>query len=123
MKEQILRQQLDDMAELPGVEGCALVEVDTGMVWRATGQSEKMQILSEAASDYWRLYKRLNLNAQFAELGEMRASVFMHMHSRITLMPCGKDILLVALTRENTAVNWHEWQNRGKQLAGLVDQR
>ncbi len=120
MKEKILRQELSSMAGLTGVEGCALVEVDTGMVWHAAGQSEKMQILSEAASDYWRLYKRLN--AHFADLGEMRASVFMHVHSRITLMPCGKDMLLVALTREKTPVNWTEWQSKTKQLADLVNQ-
>ncbi len=120
MKEQGLRQELDSMAELPGVEGCALVEVVTGMVWHAAGRSEKMQLLSEAASDYWRLYKRLGTH--FTELGDMRACAFMHVDSRITLIPCGKDMLLVALTREKAAVNWSEWQNKTRQLAGLVNQ-
>lgn len=119
MKEASLREALVSMADMPGVEGCALVEVDTGMVWHAAGQSEKMQLLSEAASDYWRLYKRLN--GHFSELGEMRASVFMHVLSRITLMPCGKDMLLVGLTREQTPVNWSEWQSRTQQLANLVN--
>ena len=120
MKERALRQALDSMAELAGVAGCALVEVGPGMVWHAAGQSEQMHILSEAASDYWRLYKRLDNH--FTELGDMRAAVFMHVHGRITLIPCGKDMLLVALTHEKAAVDWSEWQNKTKQLAQLVDQ-
>ena len=120
MKGDSLKAALNDMGTLTGVAGCALVEVGTGMVWHAAGQSERMHILSEAASDYWRLYKRLDNH--FTELGDMRAAVFMHVHGRITLIPCGKDMLLVALTHEKAAVDWSEWQSRTKELAQLVDQ-
>ena len=120
MKEQSLRDDLNRMAALPGMQGCALVEVSAGMVWYAAGQSLEMQNIAEAASDYWRLYQRLN--GHFTQLGHMKAAVFMHVHGRITLMPCGKDMLLVALTHEKTAVDWSEWQNKTKQLAQLVDQ-
>ena len=120
MKEQTLRLALEDMAGLTGVAGCALVEVGTGMVWHAAGQTERMHILSEAASDYWRLYKRLDNH--FTELGDMRAAVFMHLHGRITLIPCGKGMLLVGLTHETTAVDWSEWQSKTKHLAQFVNQ-
>ncbi len=119
MNEQSLRDDLNRMAALPGMQGCALVEVSAGMVWYAAGQSLEMQNIAEAASDYWRLYQRLN--GHFTQLGHMKAAVFMHVHGRITLMPCGKDMLLVALTQESTLVNWAQWQSQAKDLASRVD--
>lgn len=119
MNEQPLRDELDRMALLPGVQGCALVEVETGMAWYAAGQNPDIGKISEAASDYWRLYGRLNNH--FTGLGDMRAAVLMHLHSRITLMPCGKDKLLVALTHEKTSVDWAGWQRRVRELALRID--
>lgn len=121
MKAGVLQQALDDLARKPGVEGCALVEIDAGMVWHAAGHTAQMQVLSEACSDYWRLY--LRLNRHFSDLGDMRAAVFMHASTRITLLPCGKGMLLVALTRENSQVNWADWQTSSQQLAQQVDMR
>lgn len=119
MNEQSLRDELNRMAALPGMQGCALVEVSTGMVWYAAGQNLEMGNIAEAASDYWRLYQRLDKH--FTLLGNMKAAVFMHVHGRITLMPCGKDMLLVALTQDITPVNWAQWQSQGKELASLVN--
>ena len=70
MKQQRLREALEAMAATPGLEGCALVEIDAGMVWHHAGQIEGVQTFAEAASDYWRLYKRLA--GQFADLGDLR---------------------------------------------------
>ena len=70
MTQQALRDALEAMAALPGVDGCALVEVDAGMVWHHAGQIEGVQTFAEAASDYWRLYGRLA--GQFEDLGELR---------------------------------------------------
>ncbi len=119
MNEQPLRNELDRMALLQGVQGCALVEIETGMAWYVTGQSPDIGKISEAASDYWRLYERLNNH--FTRLGDMRAAVFMHRYNRITLLPCGKDKLLVALTHEKTSVDWTEWQLRVRALASRID--
>lgn len=120
MNEQSLRDELNRMAALPGMQGCALVEVSGGMVWYAAGRSLEMQNIAEAASDYWRLYQRLHRN--FTQLGNMKAAVFMHVDGRITLMPCGKDMLLVALTHEATPVDWAQWQTQAKELALRVNQ-
>lgn len=119
MKAKILQVLLNSMAELPGVEGCALVEIGAGMVWNTAGKMEGMQNLAEAASDYWRLYRRLDHH--FSELGDLKASVFMHAKGSITLLPCGEGMLLVALTRQKSTVNWAQWQGKAKELAKMVD--
>lgn len=115
----LLSQGLNEMAILPGVEGCALVEIETGMVWYNAGKMTDMQPIAEASSDYWRLYTRLDNH--FARLGEMRAAAFMHAQGSLTLLPCGRGILLVALTREKSTVNWAQWQSKTKELANLVN--
>ena len=120
MKQQRLRDALDDMATLPGLEGCALVEIDAGMVWHHAGRIEGVQNFAEAASDYWRLYRRLA--GQFVDLGELRASVLMHSRGRLTLLPCGTGMLLVTLTRQESSVDWAIWQKKTVELARLVDQ-
>lgn len=121
MKQQALRDKLDAMAQLPGVNGCALVEIDAGMVWHHAGQIDGVQTFAEAASDYWRLYGRLA--GQFQDLGKLRASIMMHSNGRITLLPCGNGMLLVALTaNQKSGIDWAEWQTHARELAHLVDQ-
>lgn len=119
MKQQALREALESMASMPGLEGCALVEVEAGMVWHHAGQIEGVQTFAEAASDYWRLYHRLA--DQFQDLGELKASVMMHTHGRITLLPCGTGMLLVTLTRQKSDIDWALWQAKTRELARLVD--
>jgi len=118
MKAKVIHVVLNSMAEMPGVDGCALVEVDAGMVWHSAGQMQGMQNLAEAISDYWRLYKRLDHH--FTDLGDMKASVFMHAKGNITVLPCGKGMLLVAVSQKST-VNWAQWQGKARELAKLVD--
>lgn len=120
MKAQALRDLLAAMAATPGVSGCALVEIDAGMVWHACGRMDDAPALAEAASDYWRLYQRLN--SHFAALGDLRASVMVHAHGRLTLLPCGKGMLLVAVSDQQQPVDWRQWQHRARDLAQLVDQ-
>lgn len=118
-KQQALRDALEAMAAQPGLEGCALVEIEAGMVWHHAGQIDGVQTLAEAASDYWRLYQRLS--HQFQDLGDLRASVMMHARGRITLLPCGAGMLLVTLTRQKAEIDWQRWQAQTRQLARLVD--
>ena len=104
MKQKALRDALQSMAAMPGLEGCALVEIEAGMVWHHAGQIEGVQTFAEAASDYWRLYNRLS--HQFKDLGDLKASVMMHAQGRITLLPCGTGMLLVTLTRQKSDIDW-----------------
>lgn len=120
MKARCLREAIDDIATMPGMSGCALVEIEAGMVWHAAGRIGDIQHFAEAASDYWRLYHRLSHH--FTGLGDLRASVMIHTNGRITMIPCGKGMLLVALTGQDSQVEWNDWQIRARQLAKLVDQ-
>ena len=38
MKEKRLQEAVEAMAAMPGLEGCALVEIEAGMVWNHAGQ-------------------------------------------------------------------------------------
>ena len=120
MKEKRLQEAVEAMAAMPGLEGCALVEIEAGMVWNHAGQIDGVQTFAEAASDYWRLYTRLS--DQFKDLGDLRASVMMHARGRITLLPCGKGMLLVTLTRQKSEIDRTVWQEKTKELARLVDE-
>ena len=120
MTQKRLREAVDAMAAMPGLEGCALVEIEAGMVWHHAGQIDGVQTFAEAASDYWRLYHRLS--DQFRYLGDLRASVMMHAHGRITLLPCGTGMLLVTLTRQKSEIDWTLWQEKTRELAQLVNQ-
>ncbi|WP_028601599.1 hypothetical protein [Ottowia thiooxydans] len=119
MTEKALRTALESMAAMQGVEGCALVEIEAGMVWHHVGHIEGVQTFAEAASDYWRLYQRLS--HQFEGLGDLRASVMMHAYGRITLLPCGVGVLLVMLTRDKSGTDWTKVQTKAKELALVVD--
>lgn len=121
MKTQQLHAMLEAMAATPGVDGCALVEIDAGMVWHACGAIGDEPALAEAASDYWRLYRRLN--GHFSSLGELRATVMVHAQGRLTLLPCGAGRLLVAVSsQQNPQVDWRAWQLRVIDLARQLDQ-
>ncbi|MCA0324944.1 MAG: hypothetical protein LCH89_04985 [Proteobacteria bacterium] len=117
--QQRLREALDAMGAITGLEGCALVEIDAGMVWHHAGRIEGMQTFAEAASDYWRLHRRLA--GQFQDLGDLRASVLMHSRGRLAMLPCGTGMLLVTLTRQTADLDWAAWQRKAQELAVLVD--
>lgn len=121
MKEQQLKSILQTIAAMPGLQGCALVEVDAGMVWHLAGTAPDLQKIAEASSDYWRLYKRQRTH--FGGLGELRAQVMMHADSRITMMPCGDDMLLIALSLEKTPVDWAALQAEAQHLKKLFSPR
>ena len=116
----LLVSHLTEMAQLPGVMGCALVEIEAGMVWHHAGHIEGVQTFAEAASDYWRLYRRLHTN--FEQVGKLRACVMMHDAGRITLLPCGTGMLLVTLTRQKSEIDWALWQEKTRELALLVNE-
>lgn len=119
MKSAALQDQLAAMAATPGVTGCALVEIEAGMVWHACGHIDATPTLAEAASDYWRLYQRLNHH--FSDLGDLRASVMVHTQGRLTLLPCGKGMLLVTVSDQKSPMDWRQWQIQTRDLARLVD--
>jgi hypothetical protein len=118
MNARRLREGLEQVALMPGLQGCALVEIDAGMAWHAAGSIVDVQKIAEASSDYWRLYQRQKVH--FEHLGELRAQVMMHLEVRITMLPCGPGMLLIALSREQDRVDWAQLQSRTQALKQLV---
>lgn len=108
MKSARLQEALAQMAALPGVLGCAIVEANTGMVWLSAGELPRVQHLSEAVSDYWRLF--LRRSDDFAALGDLRAQVLIHSHRRVTLVGCGAGLVLVTVSGEPDQVRWADWK-------------
>lgn len=120
MIAELLSQALARLAAIEGMNGCALVEIEAGMVWRTAGEIPGAQDIAEAASDYWRLY--LRLEPQFKSLGGLRGSLMWHEHGQLVLLPCGQGVLLVGLAMQSGSVNWAECFRQAQELATLVNQ-
>lgn len=102
-----LEQVLQSMGALPGMTGCAMVDAETGMAWKTAGGHD-IQVLCEAASDYWRLHTRSA--GHYAPLGELAAQVLIHTRGRITIVGCGGTLLNVCVSKEPDAVDWSRWK-------------
>lgn len=100
------------MAGLRGMRSCAVVDAETGMVWHEAGEPEGLAI-AEAASDYWRLCERQRV---FASLGLARAQVAIHERLRLTIVACGRGLLLVAVSDEPDRVEWPRWKAAAGEL-------
>ncbi|RYE59799.1 MAG: hypothetical protein EOP20_04210 [Hyphomicrobiales bacterium] len=119
MSSEQLVDALDRMTRVPGLTGCALVEIEAGMVWDTAGQMPDVQRIAEAASDYWRLY--LRLAPQFGDLGRLHGSLMWHAQGQLVLLPCGKGVLLVGLAMHDGSVDWPACFEQARELARLVD--
>jgi len=108
-----LRAVLEDMLAQDGVTGGALVDLDTGMVLEWVGPQEHVPV-AEAASDYWRLCGRQQ--GVFGVLGAPRAQVVIHERTRVTIVRCGTDLLLVTLSQESHAVDWVRWKQAAQRV-------
>jgi predicted regulator of Ras-like GTPase activity (Roadblock/LC7/MglB family) len=113
-----LRDALQRMAAMPGVLGCAVVDLDAAMAWQAVGVLPQLEALCEGAADYWRMADRRS--GEFAGLGGLRAQVLIHASGRLTLVNCGARLLLVCVSAEPDRVDWTQWQPRVQALKELV---
>ena len=115
MKEKILREELGALAALEGVESCALVDSQSGLVWHAVGTEPAAEPLWEAAIDYWRLHGRSN--AHFAALGELGAAVLYHRNAVLAIIPCAaqSDLLVVCIASHH-GMDWRDWQRRVRAM-------
>ena len=117
MNRQALADEVERVADAPGVITCSLVDVSTGMVYHASGGRPDLEPLAEAARDYWRLHQRQdNL---FRDLGPMVGIVVLHEEGVINVMPCGADAVLVTLAERNK-VNFSAWPTRLRRLQAIL---
>lgn len=119
MKAKLLREALEAMAQSPNITGCALVEVVNGMVWHSAGDVPQLEQLGEAMSDYWRLSQRLQ--PCFAEIGPLKIGVFLHESGRVTTVPCGEGMIMVAISGHASEIDWAQWRRDTAKIADLVN--
>ena len=119
MKARYLRHKLSVLTDLPGVLSVALVEADTGLVWESDGETESLEHVAEAASNFWRLYERMG--TAFGTLGDLRTIQLRHQHCDLRLTPCGRGVLLVTVTAAGEAVDEAALQQKAEQLGVLVE--
>jgi len=114
-----IRTELDRMAYQPGIEGCALVEATTGLLWYASGAGAQAERIWEAAVDYWRLYERQK--DQFTVLGPLGAVAMHHIEGLLVVLPCCADPdLLLILHGGHGCVDWTALQRMTRALGRLV---
>lgn len=117
MNQQHIAQELASMAETSGVIACALVEISTGMVYASAGKHPGIDCLAEAASDYWRLYKRIQAN--FDDFGPLEAVSAQHKRGVMSLIPCSEG-LVVATVSLPSKLDWRVWSAKVKVLGALL---
>lgn len=97
MNRHRVSDELARMAAQEGVHGCALVDVETGMVMFSAGTCPDIETVGEAASDHWRLHRRHA--ERFSPLGPLRAISLIHKEHVLTLMPCGEGNVMATISR------------------------
>jgi hypothetical protein len=101
-----------DLSAYPGVEGCALVDAGSGMVWFHGGAMPGIVQLAEAAIEFWRVQGRLA--GHFSEFGPLQSAAYAFRDKVVALFPCAErpPLVLVCVARKD--VSWPEW---GRQVA------
>ena len=84
---------LQALVDYPGIEGCALVETATGMVWHAAGNYPELERIGEAAIEFWRIQDRLKVNLH--SLGSLKSAAYSFSNRVVALFPCGDESGLV----------------------------
>jgi hypothetical protein len=114
---QDIEQELHQLATTPGIIACALVAIDTGMIYLTSSNKEQFDIIAEGARDYWVLHQK-NGNV-FEALGPVSNIVVRHKRGLLSIRGCGKTMLLISIAKIKE-VNWDEWPERVDQLCNLV---
>lgn len=72
MSNSLVQALIDRLAAFPGVQGCALVDADTGLVWYCAGKLPDIERLGEASVEFWRVQQRQS--SYFEERGPLESA-------------------------------------------------
>lgn len=117
------KAQLQKLADFPAIDGCALVEVDTGMAWHVAGDHPELERVGEAAIEFWRIQTRLTQH--LGDLGALKSAAYSFENRVVALFPCCEDpaLVLVCVARKGP-VDWAIWGREVEQLRReLLDMR
>ena len=106
---------VERLAHFPGVQGCALVEADSGMVWYHAGSLPDIESTGEAGIEFWRVPQRLS--ASFAGLGPLQSAAYSFARCVIALFPCSdRPALVLVCVAAKQGMAWGDW---GQEVLGL----
>ncbi|MDB5965271.1 MAG: hypothetical protein JWQ72_1771 [Polaromonas sp.] len=99
---------VQDLSSFSGVDGCALVETDTGMAWHHAGRVADMERIGEAAVEFWRLQQRLA--GPLEAFGPLQSAAYSFSSQVIALFPCSetRGLVLVCVAAK-TGMAWQDW--------------
>ena len=112
---------INDLAGFPGMDGCALVETDTGMTWFHAGNTADIDRVAEAAIEFWRIQMRLS--EHFTAMGPLQSAAYSFSQRVVALFPCSEQppLVLVCIAHK-TNVSWAEWGQRVAKLKHVLRQ-
>jgi hypothetical protein len=113
---------VQELAHFPGVQGCALVEAESGMVWHHAGNLPDIEHIGEAAVEFWRVHQRVS--AQLSSLGGLKSAAYSFADHVVALFPCGEQPARVLIcVADKTGVAWNEWAPQVMALRRLLATR
>lgn len=118
MQAQPVGALVEQLARFPGVNGCALVDADTGMVWFHAGQ-QAMDQVGEAAIEFWRIEMRLARH--FSAMGRLQSAAYSFANNVIALFPCAqKPPLVLVCVAAKQGMAWPDWGRRVAELQQVL---
>jgi predicted regulator of Ras-like GTPase activity (Roadblock/LC7/MglB family) len=116
---QTIAKILDKLASFNGVQGCALVEADTGMVWHYAGHLSDMESVGEAAVEFWRTQNRVA--GRLGMMGALKFASYNYAQRVITLIPCDDERgLILVCVAVSPGMVWSDWIRELPSLRGAV---
>jgi hypothetical protein len=106
---------IQELAAFPGMQGCALVDAETGMVWYHSRNFQGIEQIAESAIEFWRIQMRLA--GIFSAFGPLQSTAYSFANRVVALFPCcDKPALVLVCVAAKNGVAWAEW---GKQVLEL----
>jgi predicted regulator of Ras-like GTPase activity (Roadblock/LC7/MglB family) len=118
---QTIIEILQKLAMFDGVQGCALVEADTGMVWHHAGPMTEMERVGEAAVEFWRTQNKVS--AQLGMMGALKFASYNYGQRMIGLIPCDPELsLILVCVAISPGMAWNTWMKEVPALRHAVKQ-
>ena len=115
---QALDSELKLLAKTPGVIACVLVSVDTGMIFLSSTKSEQVEVMAEAARDYWVLHQK---NGKvFEALGSVRNVFIQHERAHLSVQMFGNSSMLLVTIANGRIGDWSSWPTSTKKMSELL---
>jgi hypothetical protein len=112
---------LQALADFPGIDGCALVETATGMVWHTAGNYPELERIGEAAIEFWRVQDRLTVH--LSTLGVLQSAAYSFSSRVVALFPCNQKAgLVLVCVAAKGHVGWQAWSTRVDALRRVLEQ-